>query len=186
MPITFWDWMICARSRERRWEMPLYSSAESLADVGRMFPYACTGNPLGRGAKTRVASDRAERISDFQLQMSCRASAAWADDGLWLCGEQHGGLPDGLRRLPEDVIESIRGVPVLVLDALRHRPHPAHLTIEAALEIATRVGPGLTWLTHLCHEVDHETTEAGLPQNVRLAYDQLQIEVNNGECFRMP
>jgi phosphoribosyl 1,2-cyclic phosphate phosphodiesterase len=80
-----------------------------------------------------------------------------------------------------DVIEAIRGVTVLVLDALRQRPHPTHLTIEQACEVAGQVGAKVTLLTHLCHEAEHEAVETGLPPQVRLAYDGMQIEVANGE-----
>lgn len=80
-----------------------------------------------------------------------------------------------------DVIEAIRGVTVLVLDALRQRPHPTHLTIEQACEVAGQVGAKVTLLTHLCHEAEHEAVEKELPPQVRLAYDGMQIEVANGE-----
>jgi phosphoribosyl 1,2-cyclic phosphate phosphodiesterase len=169
-------------------KMPLYGSAKSLADVGRIFPYACTEKPAWPGLPSfelhPVEPNVEFQISNFKCRAVPLLHRRMTVYGF-VVNNTVAYLTD-CSTVPEDVIESIRGVPVLVLDALRHRPHPAHLTIEAALEIATRVGPGLTWLTHLCHEVDHETTEAGLPQNVRLAYDQLQIEVNNDECCQMP
>ena len=83
--------------------------------------------------------------------------------------------------VPPAVIEAIRGVTVLVVDALRHRPHPTHLTVADAVNVGKQVGAKLTLLTHMCHELDHATTEAELPEGVRLAYDGLQIEVTNGQ-----
>jgi phosphoribosyl 1,2-cyclic phosphate phosphodiesterase len=67
---------------------------------------------------------------------------------------------------------------VLILDALRHRPHPTHLTVAQALAVASAIGPDFTFLTHICHELDHAATEADLPAGVRLAYDGLRLEVN--------
>jgi len=84
-----------------------------------------------------------------------------------------------------EVIEAIRGVTVLVLDALRHRPHPTHLTIDQACQVAGQVGAKLTLLTHLCHEAEHETVEKGLPPQVRVAYDGMQIEVADGEVRQL-
>jgi phosphoribosyl 1,2-cyclic phosphate phosphodiesterase len=80
-----------------------------------------------------------------------------------------------------DVIEAVRGVPVLVLDALRDREHPTHLTIDEARGVAEQVGAKLTLFTHLCHEAEHEAVESRLPPHVRLAYDGMQIEVNHGD-----
>jgi phosphoribosyl 1,2-cyclic phosphate phosphodiesterase len=81
--------------------------------------------------------------------------------------------------VPAEVVESIRGVTLLVLDALRHRPHPTHLNVEQALAVAAEVSPKLTLLTHACHELDHAVTESALPANVRVAYDNLVIEVEH-------
>jgi phosphoribosyl 1,2-cyclic phosphate phosphodiesterase len=80
-----------------------------------------------------------------------------------------------------DVVQFIKGVTVLALDGLRHRPHPTHLTIEAACEIAGQMNARLTLLTHLCHEVDHAEAEQQLPAQVRIAYDNLQIRLEDGD-----
>ena len=78
------------------------------------------------------------------------------------------GIPDGSWPLLE-------GLDTLVIDALRHRPHPTHLTVAQALEIARRLGPRRTWLTHICHDLPHEATNRSLPPGVQLAYDGLTI-----------
>src|SRR6185436_20019235 len=77
----------------------------------------------------------------------------------------------------DDVIERVRGVPALIIDGLRHRPHPTHLTVAQALEIRERIQPQRTYLTHLCHEVDHEELSASLPADAQVAHDGLVIEV---------
>ena len=65
---------------------------------------------------------------------------------------------------------------VLVLDALRHRPHPTHFSLSEALEIAERVGARQTYFTHMCHDLPHAETCATLPPGVTLAYDGLVVE----------
>jgi phosphoribosyl 1,2-cyclic phosphate phosphodiesterase len=64
---------------------------------------------------------------------------------------------------------------VLVINALRARPHPTHLSIEDALALIAEIGPREAWLTHLSHEVSHAEVDATLPEGVRLAYDGLTI-----------
>ena len=59
------------------------------------------------------------------------------------------------------------------------------MTVAGAVKIAAQIQPGLTLLTHLCHEVDHAAVETELPADVRLAYDQMQIEVTNGESRKL-
>jgi phosphoribosyl 1,2-cyclic phosphate phosphodiesterase len=79
--------------------------------------------------------------------------------------------------IPEASMEALRGLDVLFLDALRHRPHPTHTTVARAVEYAAELKPRRTFLTHICHDLGHEETERALPPNVRLAYDGLEIRV---------
>jgi phosphoribosyl 1,2-cyclic phosphate phosphodiesterase len=69
---------------------------------------------------------------------------------------------------------------VLVVDALRHRPHPTHFTVQQAVDIAARLRPRQTWLTHMCHDLPHAETNRGLPAGVALAYDGLVLDVALG------
>lgn len=69
----------------------------------------------------------------------------------------------------------LRGVDVLVIDALQAKKHPTHFTIEEALAVVAEVRPRQAWFTHMSHQVRHETTSAMLPPGVRLAHDGLRI-----------
>jgi len=62
---------------------------------------------------------------------------------------------------------------VLVLDALRDRPHPMHMTIDQAVEAATEIGAKQTYFTHMSHEILHADFEARLGPNMAPAYDGL-------------
>jgi phosphoribosyl 1,2-cyclic phosphate phosphodiesterase len=74
-------------------------------------------------------------------------------------------------------MELMRGIDTLALDGLRPSPpHPTHFTIGEAVEVAKKIGPRVTYLIHLTHEIDHDACEATLPPNVRLAYDGLRLE----------
>ena len=75
--------------------------------------------------------------------------------------------------------EKIKGTKVLVLNALRHEPHPSHFTLKEALELVKELNPEMTYLTHISHQLGtHAEIEAMLPNNVRLAFDGLQITMN--------
>ena len=67
----------------------------------------------------------------------------------------------------------MQGLDVLILDGLRHRPHPTHLSVAQAVAFAEELGAKQTYLTHVCHELEHEQTNAELPDHVQLAYDGL-------------
>ena len=79
--------------------------------------------------------------------------------------------------IPDQSWPLLEGVRVLVLDALRDRPHPTHFTVAEAVEAAGRIGAGATWFTHICHDLPHEATCARLPAGIELAYDGLVIEI---------
>ena len=79
--------------------------------------------------------------------------------------------------IPEASWALLEGVRTLAIDALRHRPHPTHFTVEQALAVAARLGAERTWLTHICHDLPHAATNASLPAGVELAYDGLRIDI---------
>jgi phosphoribosyl 1,2-cyclic phosphate phosphodiesterase len=77
--------------------------------------------------------------------------------------------------IPEESIAKLQGLDVLFLDALRHKPHPTHTTVERALQFVERIAPRRAYFTHICHDLAHEITESTLPPHVRLAYDTLEV-----------
>ena len=74
--------------------------------------------------------------------------------------------------------EALEGVTTLVLNALWFgNPHPTHLNVEEAVELAAEIGADRTWLTHITHRVGHRELERRLPPEVRPAYDGLVVDV---------
>jgi phosphoribosyl 1,2-cyclic phosphate phosphodiesterase len=80
-------------------------------------------------------------------------------------------------RLADDAWPMLEGVDILILDALRHRPHPTHFTVAEALEVVSRIKPRETYLTHICHDLPHAATNQSLPIGVELAYDGLAFDI---------
>jgi phosphoribosyl 1,2-cyclic phosphate phosphodiesterase len=88
-----------------------------------------------------------------------------------------GYITDG-KSLPPETLAALRGVEVLVLNALWFgRPHPSHFNVEEAVEAAQEVGAERTYLTHLTHRVTHAELEERLPDGVFAAHDGLTVEV---------
>lgn len=80
--------------------------------------------------------------------------------------------------IPDATWPLLEGLDVLVLDALRRRPHATHFSLDEAVEVAARVGARMTYFTHVSHELDYEATNAALPDDMELAYDGLSVALS--------
>jgi phosphoribosyl 1,2-cyclic phosphate phosphodiesterase len=82
--------------------------------------------------------------------------------------------------IPESSLHQLENLDVLFLDALRHKPHPTHSTVNNSLRIVERLKPKRAFFTHICHDLAHEATNAILPPRVRLSYDGMKLEFDIG------
>ncbi len=80
--------------------------------------------------------------------------------------------------IPDESLDLLGGLDVLVLDALRFRPHPTHFSVDESVELAGIIAANRTLFTHVCHDLDHQTTNGMLPRDVGLAYDGLVLELD--------
>ncbi len=80
--------------------------------------------------------------------------------------------------IPPDSYPLLEGLDVLILDALRPRPHVTHFGLDQAVEVAKRIGAKRTFFTHMGHELEHEATNAELPSGMELAYDGLRLPLS--------
>jgi phosphoribosyl 1,2-cyclic phosphate phosphodiesterase len=87
------------------------------------------------------------------------------------------GYVTDAKLLPSEAIDALRGVKVLVLNALFWKQHPTHMSVPEAIETAHRVGAERTYLTHLTHDNFHAKLEAALPPGLFPAYDNLTVDV---------
>jgi phosphoribosyl 1,2-cyclic phosphate phosphodiesterase len=83
-----------------------------------------------------------------------------------------------VKTINSEEIEKLVGVKVLVINALREEPHHSHFSLQDALDFVTLVQPERTYLTHISHLMGfHEEVQKNLPENVFLAYDNLEITI---------
>jgi phosphoribosyl 1,2-cyclic phosphate phosphodiesterase len=173
--------VFCQRPGQK---LPIYGSSHSLETIRRMFSYACLERAEWPGLPSfelhTVEANQAFEVSTTKIRALPLAHGRMTVFGF-LVEEAVAYITDCKTVSPE-VVKTIRGLPLLVLDALRHREHPTHLTIDEACAVAEQVGARLTLFTHLCHEAEHEAVEKDLPPHVRVAYDGMQIEVIDGDA----
>lgn len=80
--------------------------------------------------------------------------------------------------IPPETIHALQGIDVLVLDGLRQRHHPTHMTLDRACEFAAEIGASQTYLTHFAHDHSHAELVDRLPAGVAPAYDGLVISLD--------
>jgi phosphoribosyl 1,2-cyclic phosphate phosphodiesterase len=83
-------------------------------------------------------------------------------------------------RIPDEswpLLTADGGVGVMILDALRERPHTTHFSVGQALDVVARLGAERAYFTHICHDLPHAATCARLPAGVELAYDGLVLQI---------
>ena len=79
--------------------------------------------------------------------------------------------------IPDGSFELLQGVDILILDALRYRPHATHFSVEEAIEVSRRIGASRTIFTHLAHEIDYGSPAVPLPPGMEFGYDGLAFDV---------
>ena len=87
------------------------------------------------------------------------------------------GYVTDAKTVPPEALAVLRGVKVLVLNALFRTSHPTHLSIPEAIVVAREVGAERTYLTHLTHDNFHADLEAELPSGISPAFDGLTVRV---------
>ena len=159
--------------------MPVYASAETMADLERVYEFAfknpnpfpgylkpephtiCGPFSLGKTRITPLPVPHGEAETyGYLFGREGRKLLAYVSD----CSA-----------VPDEIAQKIMGVELLVIDALRHQPHPTHLSVGQALEVAGRVRPGRTLFTHICHDLA-QSAESDLPPATGIAYDGLKID----------
>lgn len=157
--------------------VPAYGSPETLDAVARSFWYAFAEPPPGG---TKPSIDLRPVAEPFAVRGRTVIPVPVFHGTQPILGYRIGRFAylTDVSRIPEASYELLGGLDVLVLSALRPRPHPTHLHLSAALEEARRIGAGRTYFTHLSHEMPHRAVSATLPASIQLAWDGLTFEVD--------
>ncbi len=158
--------------------LPIYCEAEVEARIRKSFDYAF--EPItDRFPAGAVPQLTFETITTEPFDvLGCRVQPMRLLHGRFrVLGFRIGNIAycTDTNEIPEESWQHLTGLDVLILDALRHKPHPTHLSLNEAIAVAQRVGAKRTLFTHLSHDLEHEATNAQLPPGMELAYDGLTL-----------
>jgi phosphoribosyl 1,2-cyclic phosphate phosphodiesterase len=168
-----------ALSARRRMAVPVYGSAATLTQLTARFPYIFDDRiqPPPGSSKPCLRSTPLEPFEPVEIAGMSVLPLPVPHGDVTVFGYRLGaiGYITDAKVVPAEVVERLRGVRVLVLNALFDQPHPTHLSIPEAVAVAGAVGAEQTFLTHLTHRHDHATLAARLPAGIAPAYDGLTI-----------
>jgi phosphoribosyl 1,2-cyclic phosphate phosphodiesterase len=158
--------------------LPCLLSQESLDDLALRYHYMM--RPLQPGKSICAQIDFQVLESDFgkrNFQGIPIEYMSYFQTNMKVTGFRVGTFAyvSDIREYTDDLLNSLSGVKTLVLSALRHTPTLMHFSIDEAIALARRVGAQITYLTHVAHDLEYQTTSAMLPPDVRLSYDGLEI-----------
>jgi phosphoribosyl 1,2-cyclic phosphate phosphodiesterase len=168
-------------SVRHRQPLPIYGPAETLERLRASFNYIFDDavQPFEGTSKPSLVVHETQPGRIMRVAGIDVLPLAFQHGHLRVFGYRFGSIAylTDVKAIPESERESLRGLDVLVLNALWWRPHPTHLSISEAVETAQALGAQRTYLTHLTHETGHAELEAELPAGVFPAYDGLTVEV---------
>ena len=160
--------------RQRR-ALPVYGNAETLAQLRRTFWYVFEPTQYEEG---KPKLDLVPVHGPFEAAGKQVVPLPVTHGTLEILGFRLGGfayVTDALR-VPERTVELLRGVDVLVLNALREDPHPTHQSLGEALAVVERVAPRRAYLTHVGHWLSAADIDARTPEHVSSAHDGMVFD----------
>ncbi len=162
-------------SYHRRNKIPLYARADHAAVIRSMFSYAFDA-VYKFGGLPQVELHLLQGPLDLFGLTFQPIPVIHGDAEVWGFRFGSAAYLTDFSEIPESSLEKLRGLDIIFLDALRHKPHPTHSTVANSLQIAGRLQAKRTFFTHICHDLPHEETNRNLPPEVQLAYDGLKLE----------
>lgn len=156
--------------------IPLFSSKRAIESIERRFEYMFGENKYpGSTSLNLSVLNKTTQFGDISITPLQYNHGAIQVQGYRLNDFSY--LTD-VKSIPDDTRKKIKGSKVMVLSGLRWEPsHPTHLTIPEAVKLADKLKIPMTYLIHMNSYVDHEESNRRLPDHVRLAYDQLEINI---------
>jgi phosphoribosyl 1,2-cyclic phosphate phosphodiesterase len=158
--------------------LPLYADEQTAQTIERIFNYTfATGHRYPTSA--RVALHRIPTTPGAEVVLfGARFLRVPVTHGRQtISGFRFGSaayLTD-LSDLDPESVPLLAGLDLLILDALRPEPHPTHSHLAKSIALVEQLAPRRAFFTHISHGLDHDSTNAALPPNIRLAYDGLQL-----------
>src|ERR1700761_3166322 len=161
-----------------RGELPLYADDATADVIERVFEYTfrkVDRYPTSARVKLhRIPAEAGVEVALFGARFK-RVPVTHGRDTI--AGYRFGSaayLTD-MSDIPAESLPLLDNLDILILDARRRAPHPSHSHLEKSIELVNRIAPRRAFFTHISHDLDHDATNASLPENIRLAHDGLQL-----------
>jgi len=164
-PLTFW----------RDGNIPLYAYPPVIGRIRHVFGYIFEGDYQYGGKGDVVLREIGGPVELFGV---CFLPIKVMHGKTEIHGFRFGSAAyvTDFSEIPEESMAQLTGLDILFLDALRHRPHPTHSTLENSVSLVERLQPRRAFFTHISHDLGHEETNRSLPDHVRLAHDGMKLE----------
>ncbi len=158
--------------------LPIYADDETASAIERIFDYTFrTEDRYPTSARVQLHRLDPAPGAGVDIFGACFRRIPVTHGSQQITGYRFGSaayLTD-MSDIPEESLPLLQDLDVLILDALRHDPHPSHSHLEKSIGFVEQLRPRRAFFTHMGHDLDHATTEATLPPHIRLAYDGLQL-----------
>ena len=172
--------------RKQQMDMPIYGPEETIRILQRNFDYMFSKDSYQGGGIAHLIPNIVEeefQIGGCELLPIPVEHAAVQTYGYRI--DNFGYVPDA-KRLPDSSKSLLRGIDVLIIDALSfNSQHPTHFSVHEAVAVSNDLQPKATYFTHIMHRLDHryfpaqcEDQNIDLPENVHLAYDGQVLEIS--------
>ncbi|WP_034892348.1 MBL fold metallo-hydrolase [Gillisia sp. Hel_I_29] len=162
----------------RQGDIPIYAHKRVLISLKKRFEYIFQTENKYPGAPSVAVNEITN--SNFTFKDLTITPIDTMHNRLQVFGfkiEEFAYLTD-VKTIEKEEIEKLKGVKVLVINALRKESHHSHFNLKDALEFINKVNPERAYLTHISHLMGfHDEVQAELPENVFLAYDNLKIKM---------
>ncbi|MEZ4779460.1 MAG: MBL fold metallo-hydrolase [Flavobacteriaceae bacterium] len=163
----------------RQGELPFYAEKRVFSAIKQRFPYVFETVNKYPGAPT-IKEVEITKEHPFELGGKTIIAVEAMHANLPVLGfriDDFAYMTD-VKTISEMEKQKLKGLKVLVINALREKPHESHLNVEEAIQIIDELKPETTYFTHISHLMGfHEEVEATLPKNIHLAYDTLKISI---------
>jgi len=163
--------------------LPIYAAPETAALLRHKFAYAFADVFPFYGGKPDLTLHEVD--GPFVVEGAAADAVEIVPIPVWhgktrVLGYRFGGLAyvTDAKDVPASSIELLRGVEVLILNALREAPHPTHLSLPEAVAVIEEIGPREAYIVHVSHELGHRAAIDLLPAGIQPAHDGLMIRTS--------
>jgi phosphoribosyl 1,2-cyclic phosphate phosphodiesterase len=162
----------------RQGDIPFYAHERVLGELRKRFDYIFTTAEKYPGVPSVIQHEI--KNEPFQLGNLKVIPINGYHHKLQVFGFRFGDFAylTDMKTVTDKETEKLKGVKILVVNALREKEHLSHFNVTEAIAFINKVQPEKAYLTHISHYLGfHDEVQQKLPKNVFLAYDNLELEL---------